>query len=153
MALKFVLVASTISNPDFHRALVIVTLSVAGVAPGNTVIVVVRVMANHATEIVTILAVVTAEVLTGNATLDAPPFTVLSEGTRTTVGSLLDGGTSAPGVISPGNPAVAAWFTARLGGRGVLSRAALMLTISSGAAALVVMVKLADNAPAGITTV
>src|SRR4051812_49749285 len=80
IALKFVLVASTISSPDFQRALVIVTRSVGGGVPGVTVIVVVRVRANHEAVIVTVRVVVTAVVATGNAPLDAPPLTTVSAG-------------------------------------------------------------------------
>src|SRR3954451_2003435 len=100
MALKLVLVASTISSPDFHRALVMVTRSVAGGVPGVTVIVVVRVSANHDAVIVTVRVEVTAEVLTGNAPLDAPPLISVSVGTCTTAESLVDSWTFAPSVAA-----------------------------------------------------
>src|SRR4051812_43865563 len=175
IALKFVLVASTISSPDFQRALVIVTRSVGGGVPGVTVIVVVRVRANHEAAIVTVRVVVTAVVATGNAPLDAPPLTTVSAGTCTTAGSLVDNRTFAPSVaavnrtvpvaepppttlvgvtdtdVSEG-PAGVAWLTTSVAVRGTLAIAAVIVTNVSGAAAFVVIVNVADDDPAGTTT-
>src|SRR3954447_488353 len=175
IALKFVLVASTISSPDFQRALVMVTRSVAGGVPGVTVMVVVRVSANHDAVIVTVRVEVTADVLTGNAPLDAPPLTTVSAGTFTTAGLLVDSCTFAPSVaavnrtvpvaepppttlvgvtdtdVSEG-PAGVAWLTTSVAVRGTLAIAAVIVTNVSGAAALVVIVNVADDDPAGTTT-
>ena len=94
------LVASIVSRPDLHRAFLISTRSGGAGAPGLTVTVVVRVTANHAAVRVTVVVTLTAEVVTGNAPLDAPPFTTVSDGTWTTVGLLLDSATTAPSVAS-----------------------------------------------------
>jgi hypothetical protein len=55
-----------------------------------------RVTANQVAEIVAVVPTVTAEVLTANAPLDAPPLTTVSAGTWTTAGLLLDSWTVAP---------------------------------------------------------
>src|SRR4051794_41445917 len=77
-----------------------VTLSAAGAAPGVTVIVVVRLIANHDAVIVTIFVDVTALVVTEKAALDAPPLTTRSTGTWTTDGLLEDKATNAPSVAA-----------------------------------------------------
>src|SRR4051794_28265944 len=165
-----------ISSPDFQRAFVIVTRSAAGGVPGVTVIVVVRVTPTHAALMVTVVFDVTGVVLTGKAAVAAPPFTTVSLGTCTTAGLLVDSRTFAPFVtpvkvtvpvaapppttvvgvtdtdVSEG-PAGVAWFTTRVAVRGTFAIAAVMVTKVSGAAALVVIVNVAELDPAGTTTV
>src|SRR3954470_23012222 len=165
-----------ISSPDFQRAFVIVTRSAAGGVPGVTVIVVVRVTPTHAALMVTVVLDVTGFVLTGKAALAAPPLTTVSLGTCTTAGLLEDSKTFAPFVtpvkvtvpvaapppttlvgatdtaVSDG-PAGVAWLTTSVAVRGTLAIAAVMVTNVSGAAALVVIVNVADDEPAGTTTV
>ena len=48
--------------------------------------------------IVTVVGALTADVLTANAPLDAPPLTTTSGGTRSTAGLLLERSTFAPSV-------------------------------------------------------
>src|SRR3954453_14427282 len=164
-----------ISRPDFQRAFVIVTRSAAGGVPGVTVMVVVRVTPTHAALMVTLVLDVTGFVLTGKAALAAPPLTTVSLGTCTTAGLLEDSKTFAPFVtpvkvtvpvaapppttlvgatdtaVSDG-PAGVAWLTTSVAVRGTLAIAAVMVTNVSGAAALVVIVNVAELEPAGTTT-
>src|SRR4051812_6079114 len=135
-----------------------VTRSVAGGVPGVTVMVVVRVSANHDAVIVTVRVEVTANVLTGNAPLDAPPLTTMSAGTFTTAGSLVDSWTFAPLVAAVNRtvpvaapppttvvgvtdtdesegPAGVAWLTPSGAVRGTLGSAAGVVTNGSGGAA------------------
>ena len=137
--------------------------------------VVVRVMPNQRAVIVTVVGALTADVLTANAPLDAPPLTTTSGGTRSTAGLLLDeidvravGGAGErhrpvaelPPVRLVGTvltlasvgPAGVAALTDRFAVRGTFWIAAMICTISAGAAALVVIVNVALVAPAGTTT-
>src|SRR4051794_23352339 len=152
-----------------------VTLSAAGAAPGVTVMVVVRVIANHVTVMVTEVVDVTALVVTGNAALEAPPLTTRSAGTWTTAGLLDARSTDAPSVAAVKStvpvadplpttlvgatdtaasdaPAGVAWLTTSVAVRGTLAIAAVMVTKVSGANAFDVIVKVADDEPAGTTT-
>src|SRR5438067_8564199 len=99
IAVGLVLVASIVSSPSLHLAFVILTTSAAAGAPGLTVTVAVRVTPNHAAVMVAVVVVVTAEVVTANAPVEAPPLTTTSVGTWTTAVLLLDRRTSAPSVI------------------------------------------------------
>jgi hypothetical protein len=125
--------------------------------------------------IVTVVVVVTGEVLTANAPLDARPLTTTVDGTCRTAGLLLASWTSAPSVapvnvtvpvaalppvsddgvadteLSEGPAGVAA-LTERLAVRGTFWTAAVSWTMVGGAAALVAIGKLAEVAPAGTTT-
>jgi hypothetical protein len=129
-----------------------------------TVSVVVWLTANHVTVIVTVVLALTAEVVTANAPLDAPPLTTVSAGTWTTAGSLLDSWTVAPFVtplkatvpvaaLPPvtlagvtdtddrdGPDGVAA-LTERFAVRGTFWMATVIWTMVGGAAAFVAIVK------------
>ena len=90
IALGLVLVASIVSKPAFHLAFVMATRSVGAGAPRVSVSVAVRVMPNQLAVIVAVLVAVTGEVVTAKVPLEAPPLTSASDGTWTTVASLLD---------------------------------------------------------------
>jgi len=125
--------------------------------------------------IVTVVATVTGDVVTGNAPLEAPPLTTVSAGTLETAVLLENSCTTAPSV-TPVNcnvpvaglppvrllgvtetadkdgPAGVAAFTDRFAVRGTLPIAAVSTTIVAGAAAFVLIGNVADKAPAGTMT-
>ena len=76
-----VLVASIVSSPASHVAFVIATRSAGAGAPDVTVTVAVLVTLNHVAVMVTVVVALTADVVTANAPLDAPPLTTTSVGT------------------------------------------------------------------------
>src|SRR4051794_5646395 len=101
IAFGFVLVASIVSSPDFHVALVMRTVSGAGGAPGVTVIVAVRLTSNQVAVIVTVVGADTDDVARLKVLVDALALTTVSCGTRATVGWLLASRTTAPWVTAP----------------------------------------------------
>jgi hypothetical protein len=163
-----------VSSPRRHVAFVIVTRSAGAGAPGVTVIVVVRVKANHDAVIVTLVVVVTGDVATAKVPLDAPPLTTMSAGTLATAGLLEESCTPAPSVTAVKRtvpvdplppvtlvgdtdtddreaPAGVAALTDRVCVRPKPSRAAVMATLVAGAEALVVIGKVPLVAPPGRT--
>src|SRR5438132_5050718 len=96
IAFGLVLVASIVSSLASHLAFVIATRSAPAGAPGVMVTVAVFVTLNHVAVMVAVVVALTADVVTGNAALAAPPLTTASLGTWTTAGLLLDSWTVAP---------------------------------------------------------
>src|SRR3954447_15386493 len=176
IAFGFVLVALIVSRPLFHVAVWIATRSGAAGGPGVSVIVVVRVMSNHFAVIVTVVFALTGFVVTGNALLALPLLTTRSDGTWTSAGLLVESCTFAPSGVAAVNvtvpvaglppvsvlgmtetavsdgPAGRAALTERLAERGVLPTHAVIWTIVSGAAALVVIGNVAVSACGGTIT-
>src|SRR3954452_2542928 len=106
IAFGFVLVALIVSRLFFHVAVWIATRSGAAGGPGVSVIVVVRVMSNHFTVIVTVVLAPTGFVVTGNALLALPLLITRSAGTWTSAGLLVESWTFAPSGVGAVNVTV-----------------------------------------------